>query len=380
MSVHRVVNADGTVSFKARAKDLNRRSIQATFRTERDARRWDREQADKRDRGVQPRPHAGQLTYAAWAERFIAARKLTHRNASHTGLEQHVRLHHGPAFGDRRLSAITPSDVQEFINQMTTTHAPGTVRLSYKWLNAVLNGAVAARELGESPCGKHIVLPVNRVKRKDPLTVEQVEHAIATINPRYSALVLLAARTGMRQGECFGLRWKHVDVDAGTIGVNAQYVVPYDGTLTDLKTATSRRTLYVDHVVIDALLAHRERYGMGSCFDGVEGVECDDVVFSSARTGGPVMKKAWAQVWAPVHRRLGLERGEGMHQLRHFAGSVMMRSGVMSLIEIRDALGHSSLTELDRYCHTFADRRDSMRAAMTATFGDDTVRPLRAIG
>ena len=385
MSVHKVVNGDGTVSWKARTKDLNRRSIQATFRTERDAKRWDREQAEKKDRGVQPRPNAGRLTFAAWCERYIEDRKLSHRTRTAEGVETHVRLHFAPTFGARRLSSITPQDVQQWVNAMAQTHAPGTVGLSFKWLRAIFNAAVRAKELGESPC-VGIVLPKKPTERRDALTVEQVERILAELDPRYSTVALLAARTGMRQGECLGLRWKHVDVEAGTIQVAAQLGYE-DGSstrlhLTDPKTPTSVRLLYVDEVVINALVAHREQYGTGTVRDDTDGgVVVDDLVFSS-RNGTPITRSSWSRVWPRVGRLVGLEPGKGMHQLRHFAGSVMMRSGAMSLVEIRDALGHASLTELDRYCHTFAtDRKGAMRAAMAATFGDDTnVHPLRRAG
>lgn len=380
MSVHKVVNANGTVSWTARAKDLNRRSIQATFATERDARRWDRSQAELKDRGIQPRPNAGRLSYSEWAARYMEHRQHSHRPSSTRSIEMHIRRHHEPTFGNRRLSSITPSDVQEWVTTMARVYAPATVRLSYKILRAVLNAAVAAKELGESPCGRHIVLPAEPTVRRDALSVEQVEQIISGVNPRYSAIALLAARTGLRQGECLGLRWEHVDVEVGTIQVACQLSYENGRTsLTPPKNDTSVRLLYVDDAVIEALVAQRERYGCGTVEDDTNrGVVIGDLVFASAR-GGPISRSSWTQVWLPVQRRLGLESGRGMHQLRHFAGSVMMRSGVMSLVEIRDALGHSSLTELDRYCHTFADRKDSMRAAMLATFGDERVRPLRAV-
>jgi integrase len=378
MSVHKVVNTDGSVSWKARTKDLNRRSMQATFPTEREAKRWDREQAERKDRGVQPRPGGGRLTFSAWAQQYLAARQLSRRAATLRVIDKNIRLHYAPAFGNRRLSAITPTHVQEWVNDMARVYAPATVRQSYKFLRAIFNAAVAARELAESPCGKHVQLPTMPLVRRDALSVEQVEAIIDALPARYSTVALLAARTGMRQGECLGLRWTHVDVDAGTIFVDRQLTYPQGGpVLSDVKTPTSRRLLYVERAVIDALVAHRERYGTGAVTDTVDGRVVDDLVFAST-VAGPMHHRTWQDNWTQVQSAVGLERGEGMHQLRHFAGSAMMRSGVMSLVEIRDALGHASLNELDRYCHTFADRRDGMRAAMAATFGTEVVRPLRS--
>jgi integrase len=75
---------------------------------------------------------------------------------------------------------------------------------------------------------------------------------------RYRALVILAAGTGLRQGEAFGVEVGGVDWLRRTLDVRQQLVTmpgqaPY---LAPPKTPASYRTIPLPQVVIDALAAH----------------------------------------------------------------------------------------------------------------------------
>jgi integrase len=43
----------------------------------------------------------------------------------------------------------------------------------------------------------------------------------STVNPTLATLIVLAADTGARRGELCALRWRHVDVEAGTLRIEA---------------------------------------------------------------------------------------------------------------------------------------------------------------
>ena len=79
-----------------------------------------------------------------------------------------------------------------------------------------------------------------------------------------AVLVLLAATTGLRRGELFGLRWSDVDLARGQLTVNQslEYVKAPDGAAKPVfkppKTKTSRRTLTLPALVVDALKRHRK--------------------------------------------------------------------------------------------------------------------------
>ena len=69
--------------------------------------------------------------------------------------------------------------------------------------------------------------------------------------------VLVAVTTGIRRGELLGLRWSDVDLKAGRLTVN-QAMQRTKGELEfkSPKTKTSRRTITLPAVTVEALQAH----------------------------------------------------------------------------------------------------------------------------
>lgn len=79
---------------------------------------------------------------------------------------------------------------------------------------------------------------------------------------RYRTLVILAAGSGMRQGECFGLTVDRIDFLRRIVRVDRQ-LVTVSGQPSDLgppRTSASVRTIPVPQLVIDALAAHLSSY------------------------------------------------------------------------------------------------------------------------
>ena len=73
-----------------------------------------------------------------------------------------------------------------------------------------LSGVTADRVIQENPAvGTR--LPKAELRRVEPLEAEVVQAIIEAVPDRYRALVGLAADTGLRQGECFGLTLDRVD-------------------------------------------------------------------------------------------------------------------------------------------------------------------------
>jgi hypothetical protein len=63
-------------------------------------------------------------------------------------------------------------------------------------------------------------------------------------------MVLLAVLSGLRHGEIFGLRWKYVDFEEGSVIVAES---SYEGHASAPKTRASRRKVFVDTPAIEAL-------------------------------------------------------------------------------------------------------------------------------
>jgi integrase len=91
-------------------------------------------------------------------------------------------------------------------------------------------------------------------------TPEQVAAFVAAAaGDRLYAMYLLAIDGGLRQGELFGLTWKDVDLDRGTVRVNKSLEeVKGELKLKAPKTAASIRTVKLSATTTAALGEHRK--------------------------------------------------------------------------------------------------------------------------
>lgn len=144
------------------------------------------------------------------------------------------------------------------------------------------------------------------------------------------ALVTFTAGAGMRQGEVLGLTVDRLDMLRRTVTVDRQ-LVTRPGKVTEFgppKTKASNRTIPLPQVVVDALAA---------------------LVFRLDRQ--PITRQAFGHVWRPAARAAGLPAGTGMHSLRHYCASLLIRYSE-SVKTVQARLGHASASEtLDTYSH-----------------------------
>lgn len=93
-----------------------------------------------------------------------------------------------------------------------------------------------------------------------------------TAEHRLHAAFVLLATTGMRRGECLGLRWSDLDLTAGRLSiVQTVIAVNHEVRIGSPKTARGRRTVALDKGTVAVLHRHRqqqlaERLIMGSGF------------------------------------------------------------------------------------------------------------------
>ena len=80
--------------------------------------------------------------------------------------------------------------------------------------------------------------------------------------------------------------------------------------------------------------------------------------------GGPISRQAFGHKWRPVAGEVGLTTGTGIHSLRHYYASLLIRHGE-SVKTVQARLGHASAAEtLDTYSHLWPDSDDRTREAV----------------
>jgi len=226
------------------------------------------------------------------------------------------------------------------------------------------NARPADRLESSNPCDGTGLPKVPR-QQIEPLPTETVWALVEAVPPRYRALVILAAGTGMRQGEALGLTVDRIDFLRRVVRVDQQLLsVPgREPFLAPPKTAASVRTIPLPQVVIDALAAHLAAYPPSAA----------GLVFTTG-TGAPVRRSSFGDVWRAAVKAAGAPPGTGIHQLRHYYASLLIRHGE-SVKVVQARLGRASASQtLDTYSHLWPDSDDRTRTAVDSVLSADNVR------
>jgi integrase len=101
--------------------------------------------------------------------------------------------------------------------------APSTVHVVHGIVSSVFRAAVRDRIISANPC-ETTKLPRKVRPKIVPLSIAAVEGLADAVPPQFRALVVLAAGTGLRQGECFGLTEDRVNFLRRTIEVDRQLI------------------------------------------------------------------------------------------------------------------------------------------------------------
>ncbi len=129
-----------------------------------------------------------------------------------------------PHLGNRLLADVRPSEVQAWVKRLSESLAPSTVSVAHRIVAGILRAAVRDRRVPTSPC-EGTKLPKREPKRVKPLSTETVAALIAAVPDRYRTLFVLAAGTGMRQGEVFGLTADRINWLRRQVVVDRQLIV-----------------------------------------------------------------------------------------------------------------------------------------------------------
>ena len=205
--------------WRARYRDAAGKEHARHFARKVDAQRWLDEVTTSVVTGQYVDPNAGRVTFRDYAEQWRAAQ--VHRESTAEQLERRLRLHVYPTFGDRPLGSNLPTEVQAWVRGLPL--APSSAAIVFGYLNSVMRAAVRDRRIVANPC-EGTKLP-KRVRAKvTPPTTDQVEALRDGLPDRLSAAVTVAAGTGMRQGELFGLTVDRLSMLGRTVTVDRQLV------------------------------------------------------------------------------------------------------------------------------------------------------------
>ena len=197
----------------------------------------------------------------------------------------------------------------------------------------------------------------------DVFTPEEIRRLLDTQEEPLRTLLLMAALTGMRQGELFGLLWEDIDFAAHLIHVRRSR---WRGTLGRPKSRRSRRAIDMPPTLEAALRR-------------LSATRRSKFVFCSER-GTPLDADNFRHREFPqALRRAGLRRVR-FHDLRHTYTSLLIAHGAHPKY-IQVQLGHASIqTTLDRYGHLMPQLHQAEAQKLDQlVFGDQATTPARRL-
>jgi integrase len=389
-------------TWRACWRDANGRQPSKTFKTRREAAAYLAQIEAKVHSGSYVDPHAGRkITFGTYATEWLSGRATELTTAARD--RSYMRTHLLTEWADVPLSRIDHSAVQRWLVRLSAMRAPATVDKCRQLMSGVMASAVRDRLISSNPV-EGIRLAAKRRRAGEQLTItmeELVNRLLPCVPARYRALVALAGGTGLRWGECVGLRWNSIDVEAGVLRVE-RVAVEVNGRVSCKpypKSKAGLRDVPVPSLVLELLLAHRSAYGtgpLGQVFTNEAGTSPRRTLFRS-RIWRPCLVRAgllgdveelseaglWRASWTTeagatatsdhaTHARAVTEvarnaaGGLRFHDLRHSYASRLITSGV-PIADAQRVMGHENpQTLLGIYAHVQAGSRDRILHALAA--------------
>ena len=294
-----------------------------------------------------------------------------------------------PAFGSKRIEAITTNEIERWRDQLATRPVPSSSDSgrrkeskprSRRTINKIVGQLYSVLEYAtrHARLATNAAAPIERLresnntKRFDFYSPEEIDKLVATAasgghrhphRPAVSeteralrheedrqdaAIYLTAALSGLRRSELLALLWDDIDFKQSSIRVFEGYRDKQKG---QTKSRRSRTVPMVDKVA-GALKELKQR--------GRHTANSDNVFVS--RKGTPLDGSALRRRYLATLEAAGL-RPLRFHDLRHTFGSLAIN--VASIIQVQAWLGHADVKTTMRYLH-HKSRADDAQLLSTA--------------
>lgn len=211
--------------------------------------------------GTYTPPEAGRITVAAYAEEWRGRRRW--RASTEERVDGELRLHIIPLLGKRPLASLRRSHIEEWAAALPL--APSSVKTAHRTPSAMLGAAVEDERIPRNPASG-ASLPKVEENLVVPMTVDEVRAVAAAITEPARAAIVVAAGTGLRQGELFGLTVDRIDFLRRELRVDRQLWTDRTGVprFAPPKSKNGFRTVALSPLVVEAVSAQVAAYGPGT--------------------------------------------------------------------------------------------------------------------
>ena len=282
-----------------------------------------------------------------------------------------------PRLGKIRLDRLTTKQLDDYYRSLLERGlAPGTVRRHHSIISAALTRAVKWEWIASNPAQRASPPRMTRssVQAPDVNDVQRLVTAAEAEDPILSTAIALAAITGARRGELCALRWSNVDWDRKTLKIDRSLtVIKRVPTVGPTKTH-QRRDIAIDEGVVRLLRVRRAAQEDLAAKVGTALVDDPYILSRSFDGSAPCLPDGLTTAYERLADKL--EVGGHFHQLRHFAATIAISSGV-DVRTVSNRLGHSDPgITLKVYAHALEARDREVAGLLgTAVLGPRTAEP-----
>lgn len=295
-------------------------------------------------------------------------------------VRSHLRNHILPVIGKKQMMTVTPSDIQAIVTSSSGRLSPNSLRTMMATCGKMFRSAVRARAIMGNPC-LHLDLPKVTLEEVIPLGKGQIDRIVDELPARYKVPVKFTAKTGVRQGELFGVAVSDIEWDDEPEVRIRRQVQSYTGnkkTIMELKNR-AHRTVPLTKLMIRELEEHLAEFppvGHDHLFTNTKGEFLHRRIFerhwmrariaAAAKLEGELEEKFVGNPVGLIKAMPAVSeiREAHFHGLRHYFASLLIRGG-QSVPDVSRLLGHANpQMTLRVYAHLWHDHGSRTRATI----------------
>ncbi len=316
-------------------------------------------------RGINPPKEQTALTFREFAQTY----KERHAVAKALALAKTIDYRLKPlldAFGDRPLADIRTADVEDFIADLRKpriagrrkaprTLSPASINRTIELLRHMFNWAVGREYLDKTPFrrGTETLIRKEREdnRRRRRISEDEESKLLEHATPLLRSMIVAALDTGMRRGEMLSLRFADIDSLRRLIVLRGETTKSRKTRVVPI--ATARLAAVLHWLRVDAAGEEKPDDTLVFSDEIGQGVGSFRTVWVNTVLRAHGMSVRWSRLGSykePSQESLDEFRRIDLHwhDLRHEYASRLVEQGV-PLAQVRDLLGHASITTTERY-------------------------------
>lgn len=327
-------------------------------------------------------------TLGAWLDEWLDGLRLA--PSSMASYRRNVEHHVKPYLGDLPLQQLTGPKLTKLYRELETigkaNHqagsglSPRSVRYVHTIVKAALRSAVQHGKIAKNPADLASPPAAREAKAPEihPWTAGQLNAFLQWAREKRGDIVPawhVLAFTGMRRGELLALRWRDVDLAAGTISIRRSLTpVRTKGKGLELVEGLTKgkvsRVVDIDPGTVVVLKSHRQARGVLA----LPLIRDDALVFANeeGRTLHPDrFTRRFTDSVSSCSKHLGEDALPAirLHDLRHTHATLMLKAGVNVKI-VSERLGHASVNiTWNTYQHVMPGMQREAAAQFAAMMG-----------